>query len=65
MKKKLLFCFLLLLPFSAISDDVLKLDWIDLVPEQERNQFDAIGMPKVDHNGAQMQQSLVGGGRQE
>lgn len=65
MKKKLLLCLLLLLPFSAFSDEVLKLDWIDLVPEQERHQFDAIGMPKVNHNGAQMQQSLVGGVRQE
>ena len=65
MKKKFLLCFLLLLPFSAFSNEVLKLDWIDLVPEQERNQFDAVGMPKVDHNGSQMQQSLVGGVRQE
>jgi hypothetical protein len=65
MKKKFLLCFLLLLPFSAISNDVLKLDWLDLIPEQERNQFDSLGMPKVDHNGATMEQSLVGGVRQE
>lgn len=65
MKNKFLLCLLLLLPFSAFSNDVLKLDWIDLVPEQERNQFDAVGMPKVDHNGSTMQQSLVGGVRQE
>ncbi|WP_300174580.1 DUF3299 domain-containing protein [uncultured Aliivibrio sp.] len=65
MKNKLLLCLLLLLPFSAVSNEVLTLDWIDLIPEQERNQFDSLGMPKVDHNGATMEQSLVGGVRQE
>ena len=65
MKNKLLLCLLLLLPFSAVSNEVLTLDWIDLIPEQERNQFDSLGMPKVDHNGVTMKQSLVGGVRQE
>ncbi|MGR6860540.1 DUF3299 domain-containing protein [Aliivibrio salmonicida] len=65
MKNKLLLCLLLLLPFSAVSNEVLTLDWIDLIPEQERNQFDSLGMPKVDHNGVTMEQSLVGGVRQE
>lgn len=65
MKNKLLLCLLLLLPFSAVSNEVLTLDWIDLIPEQERNQFDSLGMPKVDHNGATMEQSLVGRVRQE
>lgn len=55
----------MLMPFSAFSNEVLKLDWIDLIPEQERNQFDSMGMPKIDHNGGQMQQSLVGSVRQE
>lgn len=49
----------------AHSNEVLQLDWLDLIPEQERNQFDSIGMPKVDHNGNTMQQSLVGTVRQE
>lgn len=65
MKNKILLCLLLLLPFSAVSNEVLTLDWIDLIPEQERNQFDSLGMPKVDHNGAKMEQSLVGRVRQE
>ncbi|MUK25347.1 DUF3299 domain-containing protein [Aliivibrio fischeri] len=65
MKKKIIICLLMLMPFSAFSNEVLKLDWIDLIPEQERNQFDSMGMPKIDHNGGQMQQSLVGSVRQE
>lgn len=55
----------MLIPFGAFSNEVLTLDWIDLIPEKERNQFDSMGMPKVDHNGGQMQQSLVGSVRQE
>ncbi|USD41437.1 DUF3299 domain-containing protein [Vibrio sp. SCSIO 43135] len=47
------------------SEDVLTLDWIDLVPEHERNQFDAIGMPVIDHSGATMEQSKVGSVRPE
>lgn len=65
MKKKIIICLLMLIPFSAFSNEVLTLDWIDLIPEKERNQFDSMGMPKVDHNGGQMQQSLVGSVRQE
>ncbi|PQJ83491.1 MULTISPECIES: DUF3299 domain-containing protein [Aliivibrio] len=65
MKNKLLAFILLILPLFAHSDDVLKLDWIDLIPQQERHQFDSVGMPKIDHNGGTMQQSLVGGVRQE
>lgn len=45
--------------------DLLKLDWIDLIPEKERNQFDAMGMPAVDHSGDVMAQSKVGTVRQE
>ncbi|MCW8336248.1 DUF3299 domain-containing protein [Vibrio paucivorans] len=50
---------------ASSSEDVLTLDWIDLVPEHERNQFDAIGMPAIDHSGATMEQSKVGSVRPE
>ncbi|MGY3568596.1 DUF3299 domain-containing protein [Vibrio paucivorans] len=50
---------------ASSSEDVLTLDWIDLVPEHERNQFDAIGMPAIDHSGATMAQSKVGSVRPE
>ncbi|MCL9777090.1 DUF3299 domain-containing protein [Vibrio methylphosphonaticus] len=51
---------------SESSDsEVLKLDWIDLIPEAERNQFDAIGMPITNHSGGQMEQSKLGTVRQE
>ncbi len=65
MKKKLLALILFLLPMLAHSNEILTLDWIDLVPEQERNQFDAMGMPNVDHNGEQVEQSLTGSIRSE
>lgn len=54
-----------ILPTWAQANEVLTLDWIDLVPESERNQFDAIGMPTTDHSGSQMQQSKLGSVRQE
>ncbi|OLQ85091.1 hypothetical protein BIY21_19535 [Vibrio ponticus] len=59
--------FSLALPLTAVvSEDTLTLDWIDLIPESERNQFDAMGMPMVsDHSGGAMQQSKVGTVRQE
>ncbi|WP_047047690.1 DUF3299 domain-containing protein [Vibrio mexicanus] len=55
----------LLASLPSIADDVLKLDWIDLVPENERNLFDAVGMPEIDHSGGQMTQSMVGSVRTE
>ena len=45
--------------------DVLKLDWIDLIPKSERNQFDAQGMPAKSHSGSAAKQSLVGKVRQD
>ncbi|MGF1704463.1 DUF3299 domain-containing protein [Enterovibrio baiacu] len=56
-------CFPLLA--QANNEDVLTLDWIDLVPEQERNQFDDRGMPAIDHNNPEPQQSLYGAVRPE
>ncbi|ELL4668442.1 DUF3299 domain-containing protein [Vibrio fluvialis] len=48
------------------SDEVLKLDWIDLIPENERNLFDQQGMPMPDHNGsAPAKQSKIGHVRSE
>ncbi len=67
MKKILLLltlAFSMALP-SYANEDTLTLEWIDLIPESERNQFDAYGMPTVDHSGNVMEQSKVGTVRQE
>lgn len=53
------------LAMAQEESDVLTLDWIDLIPESERNQFDAMGMPEIDHSGGVMEQSKVGTVRQE
>ncbi len=53
------------IPSYANSEDVLQLDWIDLIPESERNMFDKQGMPAIDHSGDVMQQSKLGSVRQE
>ncbi|SBO09932.1 hypothetical protein VME0621_02035 [Vibrio mediterranei] len=58
----------MLTPHMALAQDesdLLKLDWIDLIPEKERNQFDAMGMPAIDHSGGVMEQSKLGSVRQE
>lgn len=47
------------------ANEPLTLEWIDLIPENERNQFDSTGMPEIDHSGDVMQQSKIGGVRQE
>lgn len=47
------------------SEEPLKLDWIDLVPEKERKLFDSIGMPASDHSGGAAQQSKIGNVRPE
>lgn len=52
--------------YSVANDDVLTLDWEDLIPESERNQFDSIGMPIIaDHSGMAIPQSTLGSTRQE
>ncbi|HAU8282789.1 TPA: DUF3299 domain-containing protein [Vibrio vulnificus] len=53
------------LPVQAIAQQVTTLDWIDLVPEQERKMFDSVGMPAADHSGTAVAQSKVGGVRPE
>lgn len=69
MMKKLLLLIVVMLsvsiPSYANSEDVLQLDWIDLIPESERNMFDKQGMPAIDHSGDVMQQSKIGSVRQE
>ncbi|WP_245688387.1 DUF3299 domain-containing protein [Vibrio sonorensis] len=61
-------CFALaLMPMQSVADeDVLTLDWIDLIPEHERNAFDSYGMPMPEsHDGDAAKQSTVGGVRPE
>ncbi len=70
MKKLLLCLMLIVMPTLATTaqanDDLLTLDWIDLVPESERNQFSPQGMPAANHEGnAPAQQSSVGAVRPE
>ncbi|USP15217.1 DUF3299 domain-containing protein [Vibrio gazogenes] len=44
----------------------LTLDWMDLIPKQERHQFDQQGMPTVNHNGnTPAKQSHIGAVRPE
>lgn len=65
-KLKTLFgLWLLVISSLAMADEPLRLDWIDLVPESERVQFNEKGMPQINHDGGQMAQSLIGGVRQE
>ncbi|AXY02035.1 DUF3299 domain-containing protein [Vibrio alfacsensis] len=68
MFKKILCRVLLLLSFATpvlANEEPLTLDWIDLVPEAERNMFDSMGMPETDHSGNAAQQSKVGSVRPE
>lgn len=46
--------------------DVLQLEWIDLIPENERNLVDNVGMPlQLNHEEDAPEQSRLGGVRQE
>lgn len=45
---------------SHANEEILTLDWIDLIPEQERLKFDDLGMPMPDHSGTKAMQSKVG-----
>ncbi|MBW3697439.1 DUF3299 domain-containing protein [Vibrio sp. T187] len=69
MKKILLLMVgLMLMPTYSLasdSDSMLTLDWIDLIPENERAQLDPFGMPTVDHSNPQAQQSKIGAVRSE
>lgn len=50
---------------SQQHQDAITLDWIDLVPQKEREQFDEIGMPIIDHNNINPEQNRIGGVRPE
>ncbi len=69
--KQLLLSFLLVFvtAFTAAAqsaEDILTLDWIDLVPESERSQFNQQGMPTANHDGdAPAKQSQLGAVRPE
>ncbi|WP_299687461.1 DUF3299 domain-containing protein [uncultured Vibrio sp.] len=72
-RKFLLILGLLLFPFVSTAhanttqndESVLTLDWIDLIPEEERAQLDPFGMPMVDHSIESPQQSTLGAVRPE
>nr|WP_238115744.1 DUF3299 domain-containing protein [Vibrio cincinnatiensis] len=56
----------LFIPSVYSNDEVLKLDWIDLIPENERHLLDQLGMPMVDHTTSlPAQQTQVGSVRSE
>lgn len=61
-------CLALFNPLSALatekSDDVLTLEWLDLIPMDERNLVDSVGMP-LNHELDAPEQSKLGGVRQE
>ena len=63
--KKWLMAICCWLPLISNANDVLTLDWIDLIPEQERNQFDQNQMPFSNHDGEAAKQSMIGGVREE
>ncbi len=58
--KHRLFVFLIgLMSFTASADSALVIDWIDLIPESERVQFDSKGIPIINHDdGLVIEQSL-------
>nr|WP_240435594.1 DUF3299 domain-containing protein [Photobacterium salinisoli] len=54
------------MPFVTNAQETLTLDWIDLIPEKERQLFDQQGMPLVDHENDQAAlQKRVGSVRPE
>ena len=69
MWKKILASCLLVISFTApvmASEEPLKIDWLDLVPESERKMFNSMGMPDAsEHSGGAAQQSKIGGVRTE
>ncbi|MGF1700714.1 DUF3299 domain-containing protein [Photobacterium makurazakiensis] len=59
----ILLCFWL--PVTSFANEVLTLDWIDLVPKEERQQFNQNQMPVLSHDGEAAQQTLIGKVREE
>lgn len=50
---------------TANTEEILELDWLDLIPEKERNMFNNMGMPVMDHSGLAAEQQELGTVRQE
>ncbi|MFC1237131.1 DUF3299 domain-containing protein [Vibrio sp. F74] len=51
---------------STKQSELLQLEWIDLIPENERNLVDSVGMPlQLSHEKDTPEQSKLGGVRQE
>lgn len=51
---------------SPKQSDILQLEWIDLIPDNERNLVDSVGMPlQLSHEEDAPEQSKLGGVRQE
>lgn len=51
---------------DVASDDILTLEWLDLIPERERHLVDAMGMPQaLNHESSAPEQSKLGSVRQE
>lgn len=63
--KKWLIALCCWLPLMSYAKDVLTLDWIDLVPEKERQQFSQNQMPITSHDGNAARQSMIGSVREE
>ncbi|WP_413112065.1 DUF3299 domain-containing protein [Thaumasiovibrio sp. DFM-14] len=68
--KRLLLIVFFLLPFSTVADDVLTLEWLDLIPENERATYGermASGAIATHDESSSLaaQQSLVGSVREE
>ncbi len=61
----LLLCTLTSAYALADTSSAIKLDWLDLIPENERSQFDQYGMPVIDHSGSAAKQSQSGSVRTE
>ncbi|KXF80824.1 DUF3299 domain-containing protein [Enterovibrio coralii] len=63
--KKWFLSLMLCFSTATFAEEALTLDWLDLIPEKERNQFNERGMPIIDHNNDQPAQNLVGNIRPE
>ncbi len=63
--KKWLIALCCWLPLMSHASDVLTLDWIDLVPEQERQLFNSNSMPVLNHESEAAKQSMIGKVRNE
>ncbi|KLV02470.1 hypothetical protein ABT56_21505 [Photobacterium aquae] len=63
--KKWLLALLISMPIQCFAEDALTLDWLDLIPEQERQMFNQNQMPVLNHDGEKAKQNLIGSVRKE